>query len=87
MSDAPQVSFAPSPSEPAKPYQHQDFPKMVFRDDDHLVVADEDELTAALADGWKTRDQLNNLDLDEDGAPGGSKPAGAKPRSKPGKEA
>ena len=54
------------------------FPKMIYRGEAQLIVDDHDALSAALADGWRTMDQLNALDRDGDGKPGGSK-AQAKP--------
>jgi hypothetical protein len=65
-----------------------DFPKMIYRDGmtlldhgvDYMIVSGEAELANALADGW--REELvafqaparHPLDLDGDGAPGGSLP-------------
>jgi hypothetical protein len=66
----------------------KDFPRMVFRDGsalpehgiDWLIVADEAEQRAALADGWRLG--LHPLDHDGDGKPGGSLPDAVAPRKR-----
>jgi len=49
------------------------FPKMIYRGEEQLVVDDQEALAAALATGFRTLDQLNALDRDGDGKAGGSK--------------
>ena len=43
------------------------FPKMIYRGEEQLVVDDQEALSAALANGFRTLDQLNALDRDGDG--------------------
>lgn len=50
------------------------YPKMLYRGDEQLIVPDEQAQAVALKGGWRTRDQLQALDLDGDDKPGGSKP-------------
>ena len=59
-------------------YEYQPFPEMIYRGNEQRIVADAEERRAALADGWRTADQLRALDGDEDSKPGGSKPRKAR---------
>lgn len=52
-------------------YAFQEWPKMLFRDDDYLIVEDADEESAAIVDGWRV--SLDPLDHDGDGKPGGAR--------------
>lgn len=64
------------------------YPRMIYRKGtalpeygvDYLIVADEAEEKAALADGWRLG--LDPLDHDGDGQKGGSLPATAAPRKR-----
>lgn len=50
------------------------FPEMLYRRDEQRIVSDEAERREALADGWRTIEQLRALDGDGDSKPGGSRP-------------